>query len=554
MNIEFNEKDVEKIKEINLLKKVYRKSSVEDRKESSAEHSWSCLLIADLFLNHLQQPIDKLKVYELLIYHDVLEIETGDIPLTPENISKKNVESKDIKNVKDRLPIRLSNQFERLFNEFEEQKTIESKFAKLIDSIDPVFTAITYPIDWAGWDLDFFIKEKAKYFENFPDLFPIFNQIISIILKNNFLDKEMRYITKDDSLKRIPKNILKDFDDSLFKFTEPFMEKDYPLKKNSLFMAKRQNKKAIYIIKNKTNDLYNGILWNDPDVEMISNMDYMYCLQSWDWWIDYSFDPQVYRKEYLNHVKGVYGYSVIFTDNNLEKEDYFKKVINQEGFNIVEIKRLYEKNPLELYLFYDYWRVFLPLKLAREIKRIFNNIKKDGSKEAYFVLRGGYFIAEFLKDEKISKNFIIPGEENLNFIGKTIIDDCIVKCRNLKKMGLNDQDYFKLHCLDCVIPKEAYKNKFINAEIDLPENLFSCFSCRLFEKNPFLIGVDVIDGKTIYYQSLVRKKFIEQINTLIENSSLEEDTIKMSIYISSYLAGGCLNKKFEKLEVLKNGI
>ena len=73
--------DILKLKRINKLKFVERRNSVGERKESPAEHSWSCLIIADYFIDKIKQKLDKLKVYNLLIYHDLVEIESGDIPI-----------------------------------------------------------------------------------------------------------------------------------------------------------------------------------------------------------------------------------------------------------------------------------------------------------------------------------------------------------------------------------------------------------------------------------------------------------------------------------------
>jgi putative hydrolase of HD superfamily len=68
---------------INKLKSVYRLNSVDKRKESSAEHSWSCIVLADYILNKYKIDVDRLKVYELLMYHDLSEIHTGDFPFIP---------------------------------------------------------------------------------------------------------------------------------------------------------------------------------------------------------------------------------------------------------------------------------------------------------------------------------------------------------------------------------------------------------------------------------------------------------------------------------------
>jgi len=69
----------------------------------------------------------------------------------------------------------------------------------------------------------------------------------------------------------------------------------------------------------------------------------------------------------------------------------------------------------------------------------------------------------------------------------------------------------------------------------------------IFEKNPFLIGIDLIDEKEVYYTSLVRKNFIENINQLQKLKNINEIVNSMAIDIFNYRGGGYKNKHFEKL-------
>ncbi len=76
--------EINKLKIFNKLKTITRSSSVDNRKESTAEHTWSALVLADFFLTKTNTKLNRLKVYELLMYHDVAEIYAGDTPLHPE--------------------------------------------------------------------------------------------------------------------------------------------------------------------------------------------------------------------------------------------------------------------------------------------------------------------------------------------------------------------------------------------------------------------------------------------------------------------------------------
>lgn len=183
--------DIHKFRIFNKLKTVYRFNSVGNKKESSAEHSWSCLILADFFLSKFDFNLNRLKVYELLMYHDVVGIETGDTPLNPKIKRQDNSEKekKAAKLLHKELPIPLNDKFLKLFTEFEEQKTLESKFAKAIDALDAEIHEIDYKQDWKGWTEEFLISKKLKFFEEFPELKKVFFEIIDYLKENNYFDQ-----------------------------------------------------------------------------------------------------------------------------------------------------------------------------------------------------------------------------------------------------------------------------------------------------------------------------------------------------------------------------
>ncbi len=127
---------IEAISELEKLKTVERGLSVGSRKESSAEHSWSCMLIADILFDFLDEPLDRLKVFEYLLYHDVVEIYAGDAKFNnPEEMKvKKEKEEIAFKRIAAFIP---NNQrFSRIIKEYESRETKEAQFAKAVDCID----------------------------------------------------------------------------------------------------------------------------------------------------------------------------------------------------------------------------------------------------------------------------------------------------------------------------------------------------------------------------------------------------------------------------------
>lgn len=183
--------EIHKLRIINKLKSVYRECSVENRKESSAEHSWSALIIADYFLSVINEKLDRLKVYELLMYHDLVEIESGNFEMAPGSDRSKKYEIEEIasKKLSSKLPEIIKNKFIKLFNEFEEQKTRESKFAKAIDYLDAEIHELDYIEDWKGWTEEHLRNKKEKYYAEFPELKEVFEKMISFLKKEGYFDQ-----------------------------------------------------------------------------------------------------------------------------------------------------------------------------------------------------------------------------------------------------------------------------------------------------------------------------------------------------------------------------
>lgn len=183
--------DLDKLRLFNKLKSVYRMNSVENRKESSAEHSWSSLILADYFLTRTKEPLDRLKVYELLMYHDLVEIKVGDTPLAP-GVSRKEKEEKELlaaKELKKEIPQVLSEKYYALFEEFEAQITREAKFAKAIDRLDAQIHEADYKDDWNGWTKEFLVQKVAPTLEPFPELLDFFTAIVAYFEQEGYFDQ-----------------------------------------------------------------------------------------------------------------------------------------------------------------------------------------------------------------------------------------------------------------------------------------------------------------------------------------------------------------------------
>ena len=68
------------LREVDRLKGVLRRSYVlaGERRENSAEHSWHVALAAMLLAEHAAESVDVARVVQMLLLHDLVEIDAGD--------------------------------------------------------------------------------------------------------------------------------------------------------------------------------------------------------------------------------------------------------------------------------------------------------------------------------------------------------------------------------------------------------------------------------------------------------------------------------------------
>lgn len=185
-----NKEEIQRYRILNKLKTVYRATSLIGRNESTADHSWSCLILADLFLTEHPE-LDRLKVYEHLMYHDIVEIEAGDtdIMLDVSKEEQKTKEREGFEKLKKDIPIKLRKKYEKLYDEFEEGITIEARFAKAIDYFEPIINELDHKNDWKEWSEELLRKRKQKKFEEFPIIMQAFEDIIEYLKDNKYFGK-----------------------------------------------------------------------------------------------------------------------------------------------------------------------------------------------------------------------------------------------------------------------------------------------------------------------------------------------------------------------------
>ncbi len=130
--------------EMDRLKSVKRKALIKadsNRYENSAEHSWHIALAAQVLHQYSDLEVDLLRVTQMLLIHDIVEIEAGDtfaFASESELSAQYDIEQAAAEKLFGMLPSPQYQNYKNLFDEFEMSETNDAKFAKAIDRILPL--------------------------------------------------------------------------------------------------------------------------------------------------------------------------------------------------------------------------------------------------------------------------------------------------------------------------------------------------------------------------------------------------------------------------------
>ena len=150
------------LNEADRLKSVLRATTLCDgsRPENSGEHSWHLALYALTLADQAEPGVDINRVIRMLLLHDLVEIDVGDVPIHSANgaahasSATQEAESRAADRIFGLLPPDLRDDFRALWDEFEAAETPDARFAKSLDRVQPVManlqsgggTWITYDV------------------------------------------------------------------------------------------------------------------------------------------------------------------------------------------------------------------------------------------------------------------------------------------------------------------------------------------------------------------------------------------------------------------------
>ena len=142
------------LSEADQLKTVLRQSTLIDvsRQENSAEHSWHLALMALVLQGHAPAGTDISRVVAMVLLHDLVEIDAGDLFVYAGEEAQARQEVAE-RAAADRifalLPAPQAATFRALWDEFEERRTLEAKFARALDQLQPML--VNYQTGGGTW-------------------------------------------------------------------------------------------------------------------------------------------------------------------------------------------------------------------------------------------------------------------------------------------------------------------------------------------------------------------------------------------------------------------
>jgi putative hydrolases of HD superfamily len=136
------QRQLEFLLELDKLKSVFRRNHLADgsRLENDAEHSWYFAVAAMVLAEHAAEPVDVARVVRMALVHDVVEIDAGDTFIYDESAKQGQAEreARAAARLFGMLPEDQAHELLALWQEFEEQATPESRYARSIDRIAAV--------------------------------------------------------------------------------------------------------------------------------------------------------------------------------------------------------------------------------------------------------------------------------------------------------------------------------------------------------------------------------------------------------------------------------
>lgn len=135
------DKQINFCREIDKEKFINRQTLLTDGKtnENDSEHAWHMAIMCLVLSEYSNNNIDLLKTVSMILIHDIVEIDAGDTYAYDDSAtaSQQMREKVAADRIFGLLPDDQKEKFISLWNEFEEGKSAEAKFARVMDNFQP---------------------------------------------------------------------------------------------------------------------------------------------------------------------------------------------------------------------------------------------------------------------------------------------------------------------------------------------------------------------------------------------------------------------------------
>ena len=128
--------------EADRVKQVVRHNPLADgsRRENDAEHMWHLALAVLVLAEHAAEPVDVVRVLTMVLVHDLVEIDTGDVLVydSAGRAAAATAERAAAERIFGLLPDDQGAALRQAWEEFEAGQTPEARFAAAVDRLQPI--------------------------------------------------------------------------------------------------------------------------------------------------------------------------------------------------------------------------------------------------------------------------------------------------------------------------------------------------------------------------------------------------------------------------------
>jgi putative hydrolases of HD superfamily len=191
------EQQINFVMELDRLKNVFRNSYVTAlprRKENDAEHMWHISVMTLVLQEYSPQEIDVNRILRMLLVHDVVEIDAGDVSVYHRQNDKDLTERETAaaKRIFGILPEDQAAELRGLWEEFEAAQTPEAKFARAVDRLMPLL--LNYHTQGQTWrelkvNYQQVLDTNRRTLEAVPALWDYARRLLDDSLQKGYIEK-----------------------------------------------------------------------------------------------------------------------------------------------------------------------------------------------------------------------------------------------------------------------------------------------------------------------------------------------------------------------------